>query len=413
MYVRTPKRYRRNTIRRSSFPLRFLFLALFVGVLVGLGLSLYANRHIIEPAIEEQMRPVVENINNNMATITAPTPSPTPDPTNNLEQANTYWANGAVSQAVRLYQQIWDALPNDEALHYRVTLGHIVQGNYDDALVAAERTITASPFSSDAWAIRAWALDWAGRPEEAVASALMARELDPNNPRAYAYLAEAYFTLNNVQRANATIARALEIDANTPEIYRASGLITAYSDFDFFGALNELRTGYDLAVDSNPPLANFIAVTDMVQLQIALGNDQQAIDLLNDVLERNPESTPALAILAFIYRARLIDAEQGLDFAQRCVEIDPDSIDCFYELGRSQRALGQSEQAAIALEQAVLNGSTLARHYWWAGQGQLDLGRCAQAQQYATRGYEMAQREGNEDLIADFEFLLDQTNTCF
>ncbi|MFN8452127.1 MAG: hypothetical protein U0521_26920 [Anaerolineae bacterium] len=44
-------------------------------------------------------------------------------------------------------------------IHYRYTYGLLISGKNEEALAAAADTITANPFSSDAWAIQALALE--------------------------------------------------------------------------------------------------------------------------------------------------------------------------------------------------------------------------------------------------------------
>src|SRR5690606_9679175 len=147
---------------------------------------IYQNREIFIPQVSQFVEGIANSAPSSIGTAMAPTAIPTTDPRSQLDQAARAWELGALNQAVRVYQQILPAVPNDVSVHERVTLGLIAIGRYEEALEAAEMAVNADPYSSDAWATRAWALDWNGRSGEAVSSALMALELDQNNVRARA-----------------------------------------------------------------------------------------------------------------------------------------------------------------------------------------------------------------------------------
>lgn len=404
MYVRTPKRYRR-TARRSIFPWRRLFFWGLAILLIVLGVGVYQNRGLLAPIVNEAATTLVANIEAQAGTMMAPTPTPTRDPASDLVQADNFWAQGSTSEALRLYMNILDAVPNDVNAHYRVTMGLISQGDVERALDYAERTVTANPFSSDAWALRAWTLDWNRRHGEAIASALYARELDPENARAQAYLAEAYFGAGQTQRALNAAERALEMDPNRYEAYRARGYIRWLGLFDLDAALSDFRMGYNLAVEENPAAAGLLAV-DIAQVQIGQQNNEGALQTLQAVLELNPQNTQALYWIGWIYFSRLGDPERANSFLLRCVEYNPDSINCNYMLGRSQERLDQISLAAESLARAVELGTTSARHYWWAGRTQISLGNCTRALEYLRVGYDLALREANSELVQAYDDIL-------
>ena len=228
MYVRTPKRYR-GPQRRSVLSCRRIVVIFLMLLFIITGVGIYMNIDLLRAPVEEFISTQVANAESIAATSIAPPPTATQDPTNNLIQADNYWRQGAISESVNNYMQVLDAVPNDVSAYERVTLGLIIDGQPQQALEYAEKTITADPYSSDAWATRAWTLDWNGRPTEAISSALHALELDSNNARAMAFLAEAYNSLSQPERALTQIERALERDANSFEALsraRAGQLVT-------------------------------------------------------------------------------------------------------------------------------------------------------------------------------------------
>lgn len=411
MYVRTPKRYRR-TARRSVFPVRRILGTLLMIVVIVVGIGIYQNRSMFQPEVARIASTAIAGIERSAATIAAPTPTPTQDPTARLVQANNFWQTGSVNEALNLYMPILPSVPNDLAVHYRVTLGLITQGDVEQALDYAEQTVTADPFSADAWAIRAWALDWNGRPNEAIASALHARELDPENPRALAYLGEAYFGAGQTERALNTVNQALELDPDSLEAYRARGFIRAYGQFDFGGGLSDLQRAYDLALAQNPAASTLIAI-DLAQIELRNQNIEGAIAILENVLELNPENTLALFWLGSVYFGQLGDPSQARGYLLRCVDYNPESINCNYLLGRTQERLDELTAASESFARAIELGSNSARHFWWAGRTQISLGNCGQALTYLREGYELALRGSDTQLVEDYEAILPLCNADF
>lgn len=403
MYVRTPKRYR-GAMRRSTLPCGRLMLYSLALTAIIMGIGIYQNRDAVQPIVSREVNRVVAMMDEGIATLTAPTPTPTPNPENNLIQGDNFWVRGSAGEALRVYNTVISALPNDLQTHYRVTLGHILQGSYDRAVEAGERTVTANPFSSDAWAIRGWALDWAGRADEAIISNLHALDINPDNARAMAFLAEAYLTTNNPSLARTWAERAVEANPDSIEAYRARGHIKHYGSLDFAGALDDLRTAYDIALDANPALASLVAI-DIAQIEVLrFGNYEAGIDILESVLEINPDSTQALYMLGTTYYGQVGDNNQAIGPLQRCTEIDPQTVDCYYYLGRAQERLEQIDAALQSFEQAVRNGSGNPYHFWWAGRTNISLGNCSRGLEYLRPGYDLAVEFGDATLLDNYDY---------
>lgn len=401
MRISTPKKYRGRQ-RRNLFGCRRIFFILFMSLLIAAGIAIYINRAAIQGPIEQIVSQFSDNMQQQMATQMAPPPTATQDPGNNLLSGNNFWQQGLIDEAINAYEQIEGALPNEAELFVRMATGYIMQGRIQDALTYAEKAVTADPFSSDAWAIRAWTLDWNERPGEAIASALHALELDPKNTRAMGYLAEAYLTFDQVQRAQRIIDDAMAINPDTAEVWRAQGLIQWLNDFDFDAAIQSFQHAYDLA-----PNLHYIAI-DAAQLQFALQNYQDAIDSLDNILLTNPSNTQALQWLGIIYFSGLGDQAQASSYLYKCLQINPRNLSCNYWYGRAQMRLEEFNTAANSFEKAIELGSKDPYHWWWAGRANYVLGDCGTALSYFEPGYEYAINAGNTTLISDYQDMLRQ-----
>ena len=400
MQIRTPKKYRGLQRRRVLSCRRLLFYVVVLG-LIALGIAILLNQRTLAPIVQQAVLDTIARLEDQAATMAVPPPTATPDPRNKLIEADNYWQRGALSDALDIYLDLAAALPNSVEVFRRSAIAHISRDQPEAALEIAERAINADPYSADAWSIRAWALDWSGKPGEAVSSALHALELDPANSRATAYLAEAYFGLGQIDRAENLASDLLEADPDSAEAWRASGLIKWLGSNDYIGAIADFKTAYGIADN-----LDFVAV-DIASIESGLlGNHADALELLRQVTESNPRNAAALHLSGLIYRARLGNPSQALRFLQSCVDYNPDSIACHYELGRAHFALDRRQEALAAFERAISLGSQNPYHHWWAGRVNIDLNNCGRALTYLEPGYRLAQESENAALISDYEALL-------
>ncbi|MDE2821266.1 MAG: tetratricopeptide repeat protein [Chloroflexota bacterium] len=399
MQIRTPKKYQ-GVQRRKLLSCRRLLFYLVMLALIGAGILIYLNRGTLAPIVQDALLDTIREMEDRAATMAVPAPSPTVDPSNKAVEANNYWLRGALNEAGDIYAEIADSLPNSVEVFRRIAVALINSARPAEALVFAERAINADPFSAEAWAIRAWALDWAGRDGEAVSSALHALELDPQNSRAGAYLAEAYFELGQVSRAEDLIEEILAADADSAEAWRARGLIKSEGRFDYAGAAEDFATAYRIADNMN------LVAIDLARTETVLGNLEAALEVLGDVTEANPRNTQALYLVGLIYRNNQGNPSQALRRLQDCVDFDPEHINCHYELGRAQLELEFEQEAADTLAQAIDLGSENPRHYYWAGEAQRNLNNCTRAMYYFDQGLQKARDQNFSELIDALETVI-------
>jgi tetratricopeptide (TPR) repeat protein len=388
MYLRTPKRYSRGQ-KRSPVSLRWVWLWLLTPVVVIVGIQIYNHRDEIAPPIHQAINSLVNNAQNSLATAGAPTLSPTQDPAERLVSAKTDWTNGRIESSVSTYEQILDALPNDVEVHFRYSLGLAMEGRYQDALVAAERTITADPFTADGWALRSMMLDLNDRYGEAIASAQRALELNPKNARAMAFLAQAYDDSGQHDLALETVNKALDLDGKSFEALRVRGWLAWNNEYDTQAAKSYYQKAYDAA--PNLPL---LAI-DLAQINLVLEKNDEAVGLVRGVVESNPQNSLALFWLGNYYYSKQGSFTQASDYLGRCVQSNPQNILCQALLGRVQISMNAYQQAAESLQKAIDLGSKNPRHYNWAARAYMGQGNCPAAVPLLQKGYTLA--EGGTD----------------
>jgi len=412
MYLRTPKRYQRG-YKRSVIRWRSCLLYILIIPLLFVLIGIYENADRWIPQINQTVGDIVDNMGDRIEQVNAPPPTATPDPSNDLQRADGAWRRGSMQEAVNIYEGIVDATPNNLTVHYRYTLGLIMDGRFEEAAKAAENAITANPFSADAWAIKAMAHNRLDNTGEAISSALHALELASpqkveENPqlamsraRAQAFLAEAYLNDGQGDRAFTLVNQALETDPDSFEAYQVRGRVNWEYNFDLDSALEDLREAYTIA-----PNMVYVGIWLARLEQGYLQNSETALDIYQSLAEQNPGNAQVLFALGEHYFRVDGNYTEARSYFSRCVEADPQSAPCYYMLGRSQmqqdEALNAQESFARAIELDPNGGD--GYYYWWLAETHsLGLGQCPQALTYLRQGYPIAQEAGITDLIDAFE----------
>lgn len=416
MYLRNSRRYSRGPKGRSVIPWGRLFFIIIMAGLIGLGVWIYDQREELAPEVNRLVESVVGEAEERINEINAPPPTATPDPTSDITLADDMWARGALQEAVNIYQRIAPNLPNDVNVHYRLALGLVNQGRFEEALDAAEGAITAQPYAPDAWAVRSMALNRLGRNREALASALRAEELAAetriaDNPRlavsrarALTFMAEAYLNLGQVDRALTAVNQALDANPDSFEAYQVRGRINQEGLGNLNAALQDYREAYTIA-----PNMIYVAVW-VARMERAFNNYETALEIYQEIIDENPGNTSVLFELGD-YSFRIEgNYSQAASYFSRCVQSNPNNATCHYMLGRSQMSLVQPQDALASFETAMqLNPEGAGGYYhYWLAQANIRLSGCAQADYYLQTGYQIALERNDQTLISSFEFTFDE-----
>jgi tetratricopeptide (TPR) repeat protein len=402
MYLRTPKRYQvGRRPKRHLFSTRWLWLWILTPIIVFVGWQVYERREEFGPPVRSFVDNLVTNAQSSLSTVTAPTPLPTVDPAARIARANEAWERGAIEDALQEYEAALENAPNDVNIHYRVAFGRIMEGRDEEGLEMAERTVTANPFSSDAWAIRALALDRNDRPAEAIASALQSLSLNPDNAAALAFMAEAYLDSNLPELAQETVSRALEANPESFEAHYVNGLILQAQSI-----LDESQVAFQTAYDIAPNLP-YLSV-DLAWSEMSLQNYERAQELLQDVLELNPQNLDALFAMSWLSGSAFGEPQQALEYIVRCTEMDPQNRACLSYQGTLETWLGDAQAALQTYQQLIRTGTTNPDHYLAAGQAYISAGQCQSAVTALEEGYDLERTSEapSAERLADFEGLL-------
>ncbi|CAA6695438.1 MULTISPECIES: tetratricopeptide repeat protein [unclassified Lentimonas] len=205
-------------------------------------------------------------------------------------------------------------------------------GQADRASTLVEELIKAHPTSSDYWRLQANCLLQLGNHDDAILHLEIANDLGAANAQSHFLLGDLYLRTENSRLAQQHYLAALETP-NQPS------LTSALRPLEYLIArgLIEEADAYLQLLESTITIKS-----DKEREQIALskadirmqqGQADQALDLLKQIVERNPINGEALLLIAEIAQANedLIEAEFQL---QRARALPDTQVDALIQLGR-------------------------------------------------------------------------------
>jgi tetratricopeptide (TPR) repeat protein len=131
-----------------------------------------------------------------------------------------------LEQALALAQRavaLDDSLPS---AHGQLGMVYALKQQYDQALPEEERAVTLDPNNAESYVRKAEALDWAGRPEEALRAMMQAMRLNPYYPPWY--LNDLGWTYELMGQYGESIATLKETVSRSPNFMAAYNIL-AYS----------------------------------------------------------------------------------------------------------------------------------------------------------------------------------------
>jgi len=226
-----------------------------------------------------------------------------------------------LERAFELAQQalaLDDSLPRAHSLLSNV---HALKQQYDLAIAEGKRAIALDPNNADSYAFQAQALNFAGRPEEALRMAEQAMRLNPHSPPFYLFeLGWAYRLTGRYAEAVTTLEETISQSPNFPPAH--FNLTASYVE--------------QWAFQQSP---------DSQSLAQALAAAQRLIAL-------NDSFPPGHRILGYVYLWQK-QYEQALAEVERAVALDPKDAWGFAVLAEVLSYVGRPEEAVGMVEQAL------------------------------------------------------------
>ncbi len=363
--------------KKRASPWRIILLLILIGI------ALYFNQ-VVVPATPP---------------LFIPTPTPTRSPESFVNEAEQYFAQGKLSQAIDSYENAIASDPNNPAYFVALSRIQVFSGEYKDAITNAQNALLKNADNPLAHAVYGWALSFTGDYLAAEAEIKKALELDSNSALAHAYYAELLINQGNVEDLDKAIEEsrvARDLDSNLLEVHRARGLVLlGTGEENLPEAINEFKT----AIALNDKIADLhLSLGYAYKLQ---GENDLAVEELLTAYALNPNDPDALteASLAYANEGQYGKAAQH---AEQAVTVDPSSAKLHGNLGVMYYRNQEFGKAIPELELAVRGGATTDGI---AVQGMpLDYGTSAQF--YWFFGFALAKNDRCGDAIPVFQALL-------
>ena len=355
--------------KKRTNPWRVILLLILIGI------ALYFNQ-VVVPATPP---------------LFVPTPTVTRSQESFVNEAEQYFAQGKLSQAITSYENAIASDPNNPANFVTLARIQVFSGEYEDAVTNAKNALLKNPDNPLAHAVYGWALSFTGDYLSAEAEIKKALELDPNSALAHAYYAELLINQGDVEDLEQAIEQsriARDLDPNLLEVHRARGLVLlSTGEENIPEAINEFKA----AIAINDKIADIhLNLGYAYRLQ---GENDLAVEELLTAYALNPNDSAALteASLAYANEGQYGKAAQH---AEQAVSVDPSNPKLHGNLGvmyyRNQefgKAIPELELAVrggttadgVAVQGMPLDYGTSAQFYWFLGFALAKNNRCGEA----------------------------------
>jgi tetratricopeptide (TPR) repeat protein len=319
-----------------------------------------------------------------------PTPTPTRTATSYVAEAEEYYWQGQLTEAISTYEEAVRRDPTVVDNYIPLVRLLVFRGRLDEALDYAETALFVEPDSAAARAIRAMALDWKSSELadqgldqdasdmliEALNEINKAIELDPSSAEAYAYQAEILFDLVNYEQADEAIADALLMNPDSVDVQRIAGYL-----MEFRGYRQEAIDYYTEAVRLHPRLA--MLHHSLGRTYIGAGEIDLALDSLQTAVELDSENSEYLYFMGYAYFT-IGERELAADYFKQAVELRPDYPAAHCQLGLIYYQQRNWEGAIPELEMGVEGYGDLLSYrnafcYYTLGLSYFYVARCEDA----------------------------------
>lgn len=274
-----------------------------------------------------------------------PTPTPTRSAQSYVVEAEAYYGQGQLDEAIAAYQQAAAITPDDAMAHVRLAQFLILRRRTAEAVHQAQQSVLLEPSNPQALAALCRALDWDGQYAEAFDACECAIELDPDYAEAYAYLAKVYVDTGDWIPARQYAQQAVDLNYQSMDAHFSQGYV-----LEAQGRYRQAVEAYENAIVLHPKLS--LLYISAGQNHRVLGQFTQAIDHFEKAIRLDPASPIGYDQLGWTYYTAG-QYSRAIDTLEQATLVDPDHAAGWGHLGIVYYVLQQYEEVIPALRQAI------------------------------------------------------------
>ncbi len=256
----------------------------------------------------------------------------------------------ADAEAADVFNDLWQTKPDTYEVGYNLALVQNRSGKPEAALHTVEALISRGAGKAEIWNLRGLIYNRLGLQQSAVDSLRQAVTAEPVNADYYIDLSTVLANLDQSDSAARVVADGIDKAADKDRMFVQMGLLHFRSN-----ERGQAETWYRRALQINP--ANEAAYIALAHLLLVAGRDGEAFALLENGLERLPNSP----LLNYIYGALLQETSTRDDSArperarlalEKALTLNPLFANTHYRLGRLYLLRGDEQRAQEHFERA-------------------------------------------------------------
>ncbi len=273
------------------------------------------------------------------------TPTPTRSALSYLAEAEAYYQEGQLDEAIAAFERAIALNPNDVTPRVRLSQILILRERTAEALQQAQAAVSLQPSDPQALAVLCRSYDWEGLYAQAFDACECAVELAPDYAEGYAYLAEAYADTGAWGPARNTAAQAVELDYQSVDAHRNQGYV-----YEMQGRFQQAAEAYENAIFLQPNLAPLYASAGRVYR--VMGKFDDAVDRFQKVIRLDPNNPMGYDQLGWTYYVAG-DYARAVDNLEMAIELNPEYAVSWGHLGIVNYVMQQYEEAIVAFQKAI------------------------------------------------------------
>ena len=274
-----------------------------------------------------------------------PTPTPTRAPQSYILEAEAYYGQGQLEEAINAYEQAVAINPGDTTARIRLAQLLTLHQRTAEALRQAQQAVFQEPSNPQALAALCQALDAEGQYADAFDACECAIELDSEYAEAHAYLAKVYVDTGDWIPARQYAQQAVDLNYQSMDAHYNQGYV-----LEAQGRYRQAVEAYENAIILHPKLAPLYVSAG--QNHRVLGQFTEAVDRFEKATRLDPASPVGYDQLGWTYYTAG-QYSRAIDTLEQATLIDPDYTTAWGHLGIVYYVLQQYEEVILALQQAI------------------------------------------------------------